>query len=180
MKLRTIVIFVALFAAASAAHAQKLIVDVDKSFDFKAVKTFGWSNGKIAPKESTGQLIIAAIERELTSRGLVRNDAEHDIQIAVMAAAGMDLQGVGPTWNNEVYRSWGGYGNPAALMTITSGDILIDVIETKNKHSIWRGAGKGIFVAPPSGNVEKDLKDMEKTVNKWIGKFFKKYPVKAS
>ncbi|HRI03197.1 MAG TPA: DUF4136 domain-containing protein [Pyrinomonadaceae bacterium] len=178
MKSRIIIAIAALFVFASFAQAQKTVVDVDKSFDFSKFKTFAWSDGQIAPKATTSEMLVAAIERELTMRGLVRNDTAPDIRIAVMAAAGMDLQGVGPTWNNERYRFWGGYGNPAALMTVTSGTLLIDLIETKNKYSIWRAVVKDVFVTPPTGDLEKDLKQMQGLVNKTIPKVFKKYPVR--
>ncbi len=178
MKLRTFAALVTLFIVASLAHGQKIVVDVDKSFDFATFKTFGWAEGQLAPKPTTSQALINAIERELTSRGLVRDDAAPDIRIAVMAAAGMDLQGVGPSWNNERYKSWGGYGNPNALMNVIKGTLLIDILETKNKYSVWRGVVKDVFVEPPTNNPAKDAQRMEPLVNKTVSKMFKKYPVK--
>ncbi len=164
----------------SVAHAQKVTVDVDRTFDFKTFKTYSWAAGQIAPKATTSQMLINAVERELNSRGLVRTETEADIQIAIMAAADIDLQGVGPTWNNERYRFWGGYGNPAALMNIAKGTLLIDLVENKKKYSVWRGVARDIFIQPQSGNPEKDLKEMEALVNKTVGKMFKKYPVSPS
>jgi hypothetical protein len=165
---------------ASVAQAQKMIVDVDKKFDFATFKSFGWAPGQIAPKETTSKFIVDAIEKELRSRGLVRNDADPDIRIAVMAAADIDLQGVGPTWNNEVYRSWGGYGNAGALMNVTKGTLLIDLVETESKYSVWRGVAKDVFVAPPSNDPVKDANHMQSLVNKTVTKLFKKYPVKQN
>lgn len=179
MKSRTIFAVVAVLILGSIGYGQKMIVDADKSVNFAAFKSFAWAEGNIAPKATTSQLIIAAIEKELTSRGLVKNEAAPDIRIAVMAAADMDLQGIGPTWNNEAYRSWGGYGNPAAMMTVTKGTLLVDILEVNNKTSVWRGVAKDIFVQTPSGNAEKDAKQMEKLVNKTVGDMFKQYPVKA-
>lgn len=167
-----------LILAASMAHAQKIVVDVDRSADFKVLKSYGWAEGQVAPKPTTSKSIITAIESQLNSRGLVRNDTDPDFRIAVMAAAGMDLQGVGPSWNREVYKSWGGYGNPSALMNVTNGTLMIDLIETKNKISIWRAVAKDVFVAQPSGNPTKDAKHMDDLVNKTVSKLFKKYPVK--
>ncbi len=178
MKLRMIFAFIALLGTAWAVQAQKMIVDVDKQVDFKAFKTFGFSEKPFAPKPTTSQFLAAAIEREMTSRGLVRNDADPDITITVLAGVGMDLKGIGPTWNNEIYKSWGGYSNPSAMMTISTGSLLIDIFVTKSNNGIFRAVGKEIFVAPPSSNPEKDAKEMEKTVNKTVSKMFKKYPVK--
>lgn len=178
MKSRIIFIVIALFVIASVAHGQKMVVDVDKTFDFKTFKTFGWAEGQIAPKATTSGLLINAIESELRSRGLARDDTAPDIRIAVMAAADLDLQGVGPSWNNERYRSWGGYGNPAALMTVTKGTLLIDLVDEKSKISVWRGVAKGVFVSPPTGNLEKDAREMKSLVDKTVRNMFKKYPIK--
>jgi len=179
MRSKIILAGLAILFVTSAIHAQKVKVDVDKSFNFSTFKTFAWSKGQVAPSPSTSQMLIAAVERELTSRGLVKNDEHPDLRIAVMAAPDMDLQGVGPSWNNTSYRSWGGYGNPAALMNIGRGTLLIDLLETKKEFSIWRGVSKDIFVASPSGDPEKDLRHMQELVDKTVRKMFQKYPVKA-
>lgn len=179
MSARLIIATATLFIVASIAQAQKMVVDVDKTVDFKTFKSYSWAPGQVAPKPTTAQMLVDAVEREFNSRGLVKNDKDPDLQIVIMAAADMDLQGVGPTWNNERYRYWGGYGNPAALMTVTKGTLLIDLVETKNKHSIWRGVARDIFVAAPSGNPEKDNKRMQELVSKTVGKMFAKYPVKS-
>ena len=177
MRSRMFIVAAVIFAALSSTNAKKVTVDVDRTFDFKTFKTYSWAVGQIAPKATTGQMLITAVERELNARGLVKNDAEADLNIAMMAAADMDLQGVGPSWNNERYRYWGGHGNPAALMNISKGTLLIDLVDTNAKISVWRGVARDIFVQPPSGNLEKDLREMESIVNKTVGKMFKKYPV---
>jgi hypothetical protein len=177
MRVNIILTAATLFVLTSAIHAQKIVIDVDKASDFTKFKSFSWAEGQIATNPSTGQLIVVAVERELNSRGLVRNDTSPDIRIAAMAAADMDLQGVGPSWNNERYKSWGGYNNQSALINVAKGMLMIDLIETKNKFSIWRGVVKNVFVAQPTGNPEKDVSQMQSLVNKTVGKMFKKYPV---
>lgn len=137
----------------------------------------GWSDGQVAPKASTRRMLTIAVENELISRGLARNDAAPDLRIAVIAAADLSLQGIGPTWNNEMYRYNGGHGNPAAMMTLTKGTLLIDLVETQKKISVWRAVAKDVFVKPPTGNTEKDLKQMQDLVNKIVPKIFKQYPV---
>ena len=178
MKLRSILTLTAFLVLGSAAFGQKTIVDVDKSVDFTTFKSFAWAPGNVAPKPTTNNFIIAAIEKELTSRGLVKNDANPDIRIVVLAASDTDLRGIGPTWNNEAYRSWGGYGNPAALVTVLRGTLLIDLVQITKDMSVWRGVSKDIFLVTPTGNAEKDAKNMEDVVNKTVKNLFKKYPVK--
>ena len=97
-----------------------------------------------------------------------------------MAATDKDLQGIGPTWNNVNYATWGGYRNPAALMTVTTGTLLIDLIETKNNTSVWRGVAKETLNEGPTANASADAKGVEKLIKKAVSKMFKKYPTPKS
>lgn len=180
MKLRIILAVAALLMVGSSVQAQNMVVDVDKTVDFTKFKTFAFDEGQIARNPTTKAQIVSAIETELRSRGLTRNDSGADLLIVVMAAADLELQGIGPSWNNEVYKSWGGYGNPAALMTVRKGTLLIDLVQTSNKIGVWRGVVKDVFVMPPTGNAENDAKQMGNLVNKTVKNMFKKYPVKPS
>jgi len=159
------------------AAAQKVTVDVDRTVDFHSFKTYGWSGGQVAKNPAVAQLITSAIERELMAKGLRHEATNPDLSIAVMAATGIDLQGVGPTWNNAQYKSWGGYGNPNALMNITNGTLLIDLVETKNNISVLRGVASDTLDRAPTGNVSEDAKHVHKLIDKAVKKIFKKYPV---
>ena len=161
------------------AAAQKITVDQDSTVNFATFKTFGWSTGQVARNPIAAQMIIFGIENELISRGLTRSNINPDLEIMVMAAVGIDLQGVGPSWNNAQYKSWGGYGNPAALMNVASGTLLIDLVETVNKKSIWRGVAKDTLKNGLTGNASEDARKAEKQINNTIKKMFKKYPTAA-
>jgi hypothetical protein len=164
----------------TAVHAQKVSVDVDKTVNFTVFKTFGWAGGQMAQNPIVAEMIKTAITAELTARGLTFDAAAPNIRVSVMAATGIDIQGVGPSWNNEVYRSWGGYGNPNALMNVTSGTLLVDLLETDKNHSIWRGVAKKTLNESASGDLVKDAKSVEGVVKKAVEKMFAKYPVKKS
>jgi len=163
----------------SPVNGQKVQVDVDKGVNFAAFRTFGWDNGTVARNPIIAQQIMSAIENELTQRGLRRSDDDPDLKIAVMAAVGLDVQGVGPSWNSTVYRSWGGYGNPAAIMNIPSGNLLIDLVN-KDKVSIFRGVAKSSLPHSPTMDYAADAKSVEKHVKKAVKKIFDKYPVRAN
>ncbi|HTH51426.1 MAG TPA: DUF4136 domain-containing protein [Pyrinomonadaceae bacterium] len=172
MKFKAIIIVTFLFAATSV-PAQKVEATVNENYNFSSFKTFGWTDGRIAPSPATSELIRQAIDRELTSRGLTRNDAAPDLKVAAVGAVSMDLQGVGPSWNNANYKAWGGYSNPGALVTIKNGDLMIFLSESKENYSVWLASARGIFVSSPG-----EAKGMRKTVDKWVGKLFQKYPIK--
>src|SRR6185369_3517681 len=89
-----------LFCSMSPVFAQKVKVDVDSTANFSTFKTFAWAVGMVARNPLITQTIIAAVESELTARGLTKVAANPDLKVAVVAAAGFDIQAVGPTWNN--------------------------------------------------------------------------------
>jgi len=165
-----------LIAMQTFAFGQKVQVDVDQSANFGAFKTFGWDSGTVARNPIIAQMIISAIEGELTRRGLTRNDQAPDIKIAVMAAVGIDMQGVGPTWNNDKYKTWGGYRNPAALMNIPSGNLLVDLLRTSDSVSVFRGVSKSTLPRSPSADAAADARSVENHVRKAVKKIFDKYP----
>jgi|SRR6476620_11515488 len=164
-----------LFLSASTTFAQKVKVDVDSSVNFSHYKTFGWDKGPVARNPIITDQIVKAVENQLIARGLTKSD-NPDIKVAVMAAAGMDLQAVGPTWNNVNYAVWGGYRNPAALMNVQTGTLLIDLLDTKNNSSVFRGVAKETLNRSVSADQVADAKSVEKLIQKAVVKMFKKYP----
>src|SRR3954466_12387194 len=141
MKLSIIFAALVLLAGAASVSAQKVTVDVDKTINFSNFKSFGWAPGAVARNPMIAQLIVSNVESALTARGLTKSADNPDLKVAVVAAAGLDIQAVGPTWNNTNYTTWGGYTNPAALMNITTGTLLID-LENKDGFSVFRGVAK--------------------------------------
>ena len=156
--------------------AQKVQVDVDKTVNFANFRTFGWAEGTVARNPFVAKIIVEAVEAELTARGLTKTTENPDFKITVMAAVEADLQGVGPTWNNVNYATWGGYRNPAALVTLSTGTLMIDLVETKNNYSVMRGVAKDTLNGGHTANAAADAKGVEKLVRKAVSKIFQKYP----
>jgi hypothetical protein len=176
MKLAIIFTAAILLLATNSTFGQKIQVDVDKTVNFANFKTYGWADGTVARNPYVSKLIVEAVESELKARGLTRNDDNPDFRVTIMAATDVDLQGVGPTWNNVNYATWGGYSNPAAMVTVTTGTLLIDLVETKNKYSVWRGVAKDTLNGGRTANAAADAKGVEKLIKKAVSKMFKKYP----
>jgi len=180
MKRSIVLVAAVLLLSTSAVFGQKVKVDVDKTVNFSTFKTFGWAKGPIARNPIISQMIITAVESELTKRGLTKSEDNPDIKVAVLAAAGADIQAVGPTWNNANYRTWGGYANPAALMNITTGTLLVDLVEARKDISVFRGVAKDTLTRPVSADMTADAKSVEKVVKSAVSKMFKKYPIQKS
>ena len=176
MKSSIILTMAILFLSTPAVLAQKVNVDVDSTANFSSFKTFGWDKGMVARDPIISQLIVTAVESELTARGLTKSADNPDLKLAVVAAAGMDIQAVGPTWNNAYYQVWGGYTNPAALMNVTTGTLLVDLVDTKKDMSVFRGVAKQTLNRSASADAAADAKSVEKTIKKAVTKMFAKYP----
>jgi hypothetical protein len=180
MKFALLLTIAILFFAAPVVNAQKIKVDVDETVDFKTYKTFGWADGQIARNPAVSQVIVTAIENELKARGLVKSESEPDLEIAAVAAALQDVQGIGPTWNSQRYKSWGGYGNPSSMITVSKGTLLIDLLDKRNNDfSVFRGVAKDAVLRPTTGDPVEDAKNVEKIAKKAIKRIFKKYPIKS-
>ena len=172
----SIILAAVLVLSATTVFGQDVKVDVDSTVNFSAFKTFGWQKGQVARNPFVAELIVAAVESELTSRGLTKSSDNPDIQVSVVAAAGTDLQAVGPTWNNVNYQVWGGYTNPAALMSVTNGTLLLDLVDGKSNNSVFRGVARETLNRSPSADPQADAKSVEKLIKKSVTKMFKKYP----
>ena len=179
MKLSIMLAAVVLCLITPAAFAQKVKVDVDSTAGFASYKTFAWDKGMVARNPIISKMIVDAVESELTKRGLTRVEANPDLKVAVAAAVGMDIQAVGPTWNNAKYQAWGGYTNPAALMNITTGTLLIDLVDAKSDRSVFRGVAKETLNRSASADPAADARSVEKLIKKSVSKMFKKYPTTA-
>jgi Domain of unknown function (DUF4136) len=164
-----------LFLSTSAVFGQSVKVDVDASVNFSTFKTFGWAEGMVARNPVISQLIVNAVENELTARGLTKSADHPDFKVAVVAAAGVDIQTVGPTWNVN-YAVWGGYTNPAAMMNITTGTLLLDLVDAKSDRSVFRGVAKETLNRSASADPAADARSVEKLIKKSVTKMFKKYP----
>src|SRR4029450_10897730 len=86
------VILLASVFLSSVAHAQKTSAGYDQRVNFSNYKTFMFSEKNGARNPFVNDMIIAAVVRELTARGLTRVNANPDLRVSYMAAWGSDLQ----------------------------------------------------------------------------------------
>jgi hypothetical protein len=82
---------VILIASSSVARAQKVTVDYDKTVNFSNYNTYAWSEGA-ARNPIVKQMILDAIDSELTAKGLRKVDGNPDLQITFLAATDYSLQ----------------------------------------------------------------------------------------
>lgn len=174
--------------------AQKLQVQTnqDPQADFGAIKTYAWlppapliknvasedvSNPTLS-QEALGPAIVAAVDRQLTARGLKQTDSETaDVHVAYFAALTV---GFNQSYLGEHYGYVTGWPSPIApgLAPSTSstvyekGAIVIDIVQRAAKRAIWRGS----MVTRVA--QERTLDERIKRVNEATDRVFQKFPIR--
>jgi hypothetical protein len=179
---------------ASPGTAQKLEIKThkDPEADFSAVRTYSWlppapfvrdapahlSNPTLS-EEALGPPIVAAVDRELASRGLVRVDGAADVHVTYFVALTV---GFNQTYLGEYYGYVTGWGSPipAGLAPSTSmqvyeqGTVLIDVVNRERNRAIWRGTVKTRV------HQELTLEKRVARVNDGAARLFREFPIRPT
>jgi len=175
------VVLLASVLLSTVASAQEISAGYDKDVSFSNYKTFTFADTNGARNPLVNQIIIAAVERELISRGLTKVDANPDLRVVYLAASGFNLQVASvPFYRvvNPVYSGQVG-GATSTMWDVTTGTLLIDLFDPKTDRTVFRGTAKDVLQRAPSTDAVADAKLVSKQINKGIAKIFKKYPVKG-
>jgi hypothetical protein len=181
-------------ALGGAAMPQKMDIDteIDKKADFSTIRTYAvlppapmlTDFAPNAPRnptltqEALAPPIEAAIERELTRRGLVKA-APEAADVHVVYTMALQSQ-VSSSYLGEHYGYITGWGSPVApgLAPSTSvrgyqkGTIVVDVVQAKAKRGIWRGLVNAKIEAVRS------LEDRIKRIDDGVRRMFERFPIK--
>jgi hypothetical protein len=65
-------------------------------------------------------------------------------------------------------------------MNVQTGTLLIDLLDTTNNSSVFRGVAKETLNRSVSADQIADAKSVEKLIQKAVAKMFKKYPATKS
>ena len=160
----------------SLAVAQKTTVSRDPAPQFLNYKTFMFSSTTAARNPLVNEIIVKALERELTARGLTRVEKDADLRVSYVTATGFDLQtgNVSYGYNvNPAYASLVPSG--VAMSDVTTGTLLISLMD-KTDRMVFRAMVKDVLQRAPSPDPIADAKIVTKPINKGVAKVFKKYP----
>jgi Domain of unknown function (DUF4136) len=163
----------------SVGHAQKTSAGFDPNANFSNYKTFAFDKpGARNPFVNT--MIVEAVERELTSRGLTKVDADPDLLVVYLAASGPNLQVASLPFYQVVNPAYSGMvgGASMAMWDVTTGTLVIDLFDRKAARTVFRGTVTDVLKRAPSIDLAADAKLVSKPINKGIAKIFKKYPIK--
>jgi hypothetical protein len=161
----------------TAIQAQKTTAAFDPTANFSTYKTFSFDKGG-ARNPFVNKMIIAAVERELTSRGLTRVDANPDLLVVYLAASGFNVQVASVPFYHVVNPAYSGLvvGGARTMWDVTTGTMVIDLFDKKADRIVFRGTAKAVLQRAPSTDAAADAKTVSKIVKKSIAKIFKKYP----
>ncbi len=193
-KLRSVGVTIGVVALATTMLAQKMEIKAerDPQADFSAIKTIAFLPPtpmvtNVAPgakgnpnltQEVMGPHIVAAVERELTKRGLVKAPEDTaDVHIAYFAAL---TTGLSQSYLGEYYGYVTGWGSPIAPglapntenTAYQKGTIVVDVVQRAAKRGIWHG-----MIQARIEQVRK-LEDRVKRIDEAMHRLFERYPVK--
>jgi hypothetical protein len=174
--------------------AQKLEVKAerDPEADFSAIRTYavrpppkmimnvapGAASNPDLTHEVLGPHIMAALERELASRGLVKAPEDTaDVHVIYFSAL---TTGFSQTYLGEYYGYVTGFSSPIApgFTPSTSstvhqkGTIVVDIVQRAAKRGIWRGS-----VVTRIAD-ERELEKRITRINEAMGRIFQRFPIK--
>ena len=182
--------------AAGLATAQKLDIDaeVDRTADFSALTTYAWlksppATSAVAPGAVTDPglsqnllepHIVAAVDRELASRGL-RKVVGGEPQASVVYYAALDA-GLDTAVLGSYYQYVTGWASPipaSGAAVISSkvyerGSIVVDLIAAQSNKAIWRGS------ASTRVNHENTPEKRVARINEAIRRMFERFPKRPS
>jgi hypothetical protein len=162
-----------MFLFAGRASAQQVKTDYDRSTNFAQYKTYSWEHVKTRDPLDVDR-IKSAVNAALAAKGWTQVDSGGDVSIIAMEITRNQqtlntfYDGFGGGWG---FRRFGGGGFGEATTTTDTykvGTVVVDLFDTKTKQLIWRGSASDTL----SNNSDKNIKNLDKSVDK----MFKKFP----
>jgi hypothetical protein len=175
----TAIIFLASVFFCTVARAQKTSAAHDKNIDFSKYKTFAFDEGT-ARNPFVITIIVEALERELTARGLQKVSADSDLRVSYVAATVPNLQVANVPFYHVVNPAYSGMvgSSHMAMWDVTTGTLVIDLFDRQTDRVVFRGTVNEVLQRAPGADPRADAKMVSKPINKGIEKVFKKYPIK--
>ena len=157
---------------ASAAFAQKVTTDYNRSANFTQYKTFMWIKEPKTANPLMRERVIEDVNQALAGKGLQLVTSDADLCIAVHAATKEErtlntfYDGFGGGWR---WRWGGGFGSATTYEnTYEVGTLVVDIFDAQTKEAIWRSTSSKTLSDNPEKNSE--------SLNKAVTKMFKSFP----
>jgi hypothetical protein len=174
MKLHRITLFLVgmAFFIVGSASAQQVKTDYDRSANFSQYKTYSWEQVKTRNPLDADR-IKNAVNAALAAKGWSQVNSGGDVSVVAMEIT-RDQQtlntfydGFGGAWG---WRRFGAGGFAEATTTTETykvGTVVVDLFDAKTKQLIWRASASDTL----SNNSDKNIKSLDKGVNKMFNHF---------
>jgi hypothetical protein len=156
-------------ATAGCGSSMKVTTDFDPAADFTDAHTYSWRDGTPLPNPLMGQRVVSAIDNQLRAKGFNRVESGGDLSITYHAAADRSVD-VQSFQTGSPYACWGGCMTSTTVTPVTTGTLIVDIVEAKSNRMMWRGTG--------SDTVGDDPAENEKKINEAVARMFEKFPPK--
>lgn len=136
--------------------------------NFSQFHTYKWAE---VPGGHPDQILDAEIKQDVQNTLAQKGFAEAttgnpDMYVVYQIAIDQERQ-----WNawGTGFRGFGGGMGQATSSTISNGTLVVDFYQASNKQQIWQGTAAKTL--DPSGNQQKNMKDLQKAINKLLKNF---------
>jgi hypothetical protein len=161
-----------LLLAVCSTSAQDVKYNFMPGTDFSKYHTYKWVSieGGAHPNQIADAEIKQAVDSQLAAKGMTKTDNDKaDLYVGYQIAVDQEKQ-----WNafGTGGVRWGGGMASATSSTITNGTLVLDMYDPTTKQLVW--TGNATKTLAPSGNQEKNQKNLDKAMEKLL----KNYPPK--
>jgi hypothetical protein len=160
------VIGLMLFVCGSA-RAQDVKYNFMPGTDFSKYHTYKWISipENVHPSQIVDQEIKQAIDAQLSAKGLTKTDDDKaDLYLGYQCSIDQERQ-----LNGFGMRGIGGGMGQITSSTIQNGTLAVDFYDPSGKQLIWRG--QATKTLNPSGNQQKDMEKLDKSMAKLLKNF---------
>ena len=175
LKKLTLVIFIVLVGNVSAS-AQKVSVGADPAVDVGKYKTYAWSTETVSINPVVSEIVVSSVDAQLAAKGLRKVDTDPELTIVVFGSSESDIHVSNPSWSPSLNSIATGVAVGSQSWLVTKGTLVVDILDTKTKNSLWRGTATQTLDRGPTGDRAKDAKTVEKPIRNAVKKMFKQFP----
>jgi hypothetical protein len=170
-----IVILVILLGAVSVS-AQKVSVGADPGVDLTRYKSYAWSREMVSINPITNEIVVTSVDNQLAAKGLKKVETDPELTVVVFGSTESDIHVSNPSWSPSLNSIATGVAVGSQSWVVTKGTLVIDILDTKTKNSVWRGQATQTLDRGPTGDRAKDAKTVEKPIRNAVKKMFKQFP----
>ena len=159
----------ALTLVAMACSSVTVNTDFDRGADFSRYQTYSWRQGTPARNQLMDRRIVAAVDNQLRSKGLMRVDsgAGPNLFVTYHAAVRQELD-IQTVDYGRPYRCFGGCARTTTVRPVDVGTLVVDLVDTRGNTLVWRGMA--------SDAISSDPEETTKKINEGVDKMFENYP----